>query len=260
MNKKTFNFENMDMELNKNEVHIWHFDLDKFNKDKTLIEKILSQDELNRANSFHFEIDRDRFICSHGVLRLLISVYSGFSPPSINFSFNNFGKPSVAKLLNKSGFQFNLSHSENIACCCFTKNSHIGIDIEFLGSTPNFWELAERYFSEFENQQLSSSPKKNFQIGFYNCWTSKEAVIKALGEGLSFPLKDFSVNIEPLPVNKAKNYTLEVDKLSAKLFIETFRIYPDFIGACAVMGNFKSTTYWFCEDCSEFTSKMLNKY
>lgn len=259
MNKKRFNFDNMDMQLNENEVHIWHFDLDKFNKDKTFMEKILSQDELGRANSFHFGIDRERFICSHGLLRLLVSIYVDISPHSINFSFDKFGKPALANSPNDSPFQFNLSHSENLACYSFTKQHNLGIDIEFLGSTPNLLELAERYFSASENQQLLSISNEHFRLGFYNCWTSKEAVIKAIGEGLSFPLKDFSVNIKPLSVNQAKNYTLEADRFNANIFIETFRHYPEFVGACAVIGNVKSTTYWFCEDCLEFTSKIINK-
>jgi 4'-phosphopantetheinyl transferase len=233
--------------------------LNNFIDNKDLLKEILSQDELLRVDRFHFEIDKDRYICSHGILRLLISIYLGISHPSINFSFNAFGKPLVNKLLNKSGFQFNLSHSENFAYFSFTQNSHIGVDIEFLGSIPNFWKLAERYFSKLENHQLLSISEENFQFGFYNCGTSKEAVIKALGEGLSFPLKDFNVNVEALSLNQIRNYTLEIDRLNAKLFIETFRTHNDFIGACAVNGNVKSTTYWFCEDCLGFTNKILNR-
>ncbi len=259
MNRKTIGKNNFKPNLSENEAHIWHFDLKHYFKNKELLVKLLSQDELDKAESFHFEIDRNRYICSHGLLRLLISIYFKFSSNSISYAFNSFGKPFIKEPLNRNGFQFNLSHSQDLACYIFTNNCDVGIDIEFLGAIPNFLELAERYFSVAENEQLLSLSKEKFELGFYNCWTSKEAVIKALGEGLSFPLKEFNVILDPLKINQTRNYKLELKNLNTEIFIETFRTYNDYIGASAIISEAKSITYWFCKDFSVFEENLLKK-
>jgi len=259
MNKKTFNFENMDMELNKNEVHIWHFDLDKFNKDKTLMEKILSQDELSRANAFHFEKDRKNFVCGRGLLRLLISKYSGISPELINLEYGDFGKPVLKKTQNSNSIYFNLSHSGDFIVFGFTLKSKIGIDIEFLEPKPDLIELAEKYFSLYEYKILDTLSEEQKIEAFYNCWTRKEAFIKAIGKGLSFPLKSFAVSLTPGEETKIVKFPREERKITEDLFLDSFEDSSHLVGAVAVLGVVNKVKHFKLDDHSLLLAE-LTKY
>jgi 4'-phosphopantetheinyl transferase len=58
-------------------------------------------------------------------------------------------------------------------------------------------DVAERFFSAGERESLSAVPPSWWVEAFFNCWTSKEAFIKALGFGVSYPLKAFDVSLAP---------------------------------------------------------------
>ena len=260
MMKQVFNPKNRDLSLGENEVHIWNIDLDKFNKQNELFKKILSDDELIRANKFHFEIDKDRFICGRRLLRLLIYAYTGILPKKITFSFNNFGKPELSKELSNYNLNFNMSHSKNMLCLAFVKNEAIGIDIEVTKPINDHLEIANRYFSISEIEQLNSFPDDKVLEGFYTCWTSKEAVIKLLGQGLSFPLKDFDVKLKSINIDQTYRYQLRVKNRDEIFFIEVFRTQMNLFGACAInMESFK-TIYWFFEDSTYSINNFIVDY
>jgi 4'-phosphopantetheinyl transferase len=132
MNKRIYNLHDQKFDLEENEVHIWNFDLDKINSQIEQLEKILSNDELIRADKFHFEIDKVRYICSRGLLRILLRVYSGLPPKEINFTFNDYGKPSLSTIHNNPGLHFNLSHSKQFMSVGFVKDALIGMDVELM--------------------------------------------------------------------------------------------------------------------------------
>jgi 4'-phosphopantetheinyl transferase len=258
--KQVFNPKNQGLSLGENEVHIWNIDLDKINKQKKLFKKILSNDELIRANKFHFEVDEERFISGKGLLRLLISAYTGISPNIISFTFNNFGKPELSKEQNNYNLNFNMSHSKNMLCLAFVKNQTIGIDIEVMKPINDHLEIANRYFSNSEIEQLNSFSDDKVLEGFYTCWTSKEAVIKLLGEGLSFPLKDFDVRLKSINIDQTYRYQLRVKNRDEIFFVEVFRTQMNLFGACAInMESFK-TIYWFFEEDTYSINNFLVDY
>jgi 4'-phosphopantetheinyl transferase len=97
----------------------------------------------------------------------------------------------------ESGIDFNISHSGHIVACCDTDKGQIGIDIELVKEidlsdftdhfTANEWEHINKYPNKYE--------------GFYDFWTRKEAVIKAIGTGFSTPLSSLDVSGEKLVYN-----------------------------------------------------------
>ena len=234
MNKRMYNLHKQKINLEENEVHIWNFDLNTVIPMKDQFQKILSDDELIRADKFHFEIDKNRFICSRGLLRKLLSIYTGISAKEISFEFNNYGKPSLFGNQNNTGLHFNLSHSKSYMSVGFAKNALIGVDVELMKPLKDHIEIAKRFFSDPEVEQLNSFPTDKILDGFYYCWTAKEAVIKLSGEGLSYPLKDFDVKLKELSVGESNRFKVNLKNRSENLFVEVFRIQSDLFGACAM--------------------------
>ena len=248
MNKRIYNLQNQNIALADNEVHIWNFDLDKIISRENLFEKILSDDELVRAKKFHFATDKDRFICSRGLLRILLGIYARISRKEIKFTFNEYGKPSLLKDQNNSDLHFNLSHSKNFMSVGFTKKSLIGMDVELMKPFKDHLEIAKRFFSNSEINQLNDFPKEKILEGFYSCWTGKEAVIKLSGEGLSYPLKDFDVQLKELSIGETYRYKVNLIDRDENLFAEVFKIQRNLYGACAVNQEYFKTVYCYFQD------------
>ncbi|HEY7750889.1 MAG TPA: 4'-phosphopantetheinyl transferase superfamily protein [Ignavibacteriaceae bacterium] len=222
------------------QTQVWFVDLSEYLKEINQFKSILSTDELARADKFHFEIDKARFIYSKGILRCLLCLQTGIRPELLRFMYNNNLKPEISNEQNSLSLNFNISHSQHALCIAIANNLNLGVDIEFLKPIPDLKELSSKYFSASENKQLLELPEEKILAGFYSCWTKKEAVVKALGEGLSVPLKDFDVSVMPkdkpgiiegrnVLKEKLKNYQLE-----------SFYIGDEFIGAVAVDGNIEN--------------------
>jgi 4'-phosphopantetheinyl transferase len=177
-------------------VAIWRVDLDTQAAEDSEA-KILSADEIARANRFHFERDRLHFVRCRSALRRLIGEYLEIPAAEVCFRYLANGKPEVEANQNPRALQFNVSHSGELALIAFCARHRIGIDIEKVRQDVDTVSLAERFFSMRERESLKSLPEQLRVAGFFACWTRKEAFLKSTGEGLSFPLSDFSVTTHP---------------------------------------------------------------
>ena len=158
---------------------------------------LLSDDERQRADRFVFERDRRRFIVARAELRKLLAARLGVQPESVEFRYGVRGKPALADRCAESGLRFNLSHAVDVAACAFSWVPEIGIDIESIRVIPDAEEIAARFFSRRENEAYRGLDPDDRPQGFFNCWTRKEAFVKALGDGLSYPLDRFDVTLSP---------------------------------------------------------------
>ncbi len=150
-------------------------------------ERLLSIEERLRAGRFVFPILAKRFIAAHGRLRQILGERLGLGPASLNFMTNAYGKP---ELIDRQ-VHFSLSHSGDLAALAVAAFP-IGLDIEIM--RPVSRDLPDRYFSAIERDGLRALHGETWREAFFRCWTRKEAVIKALGMGLAFPLADFDVS------------------------------------------------------------------
>lgn len=259
MNKRTYNLQNQKISLEENEVHIWNFNLDRIRPVQNRLDKILSNDELVRASKFHFDIDKDIYICGRGLLRILLGIYTDIPSNQINFNFNAYGKPYLLSDQNKNDLHFNLSHSKNFMSVGFVKNALIGADVELIKPFKDHLEIAKRFFSANEFEQLISFPAEKLLNGFYSCWTAKESVIKLSGEGLSYPLKDFDVQLKDLNVGASHRYKVNLKNQDENLFVEVFRNQENLFGACAI--NRENLEIYHCGFESEESSiiYLMNK-
>jgi 4'-phosphopantetheinyl transferase len=156
--------------------------------------EILDPDERTQADRFLFASDRTRFVARRGLLRLLLARTLNRDPKALRYGSTGHGKPFLREAPH---LQFSLSHSGDLALCAMANAARIGCDIERLDPKLASRETAATMFSTAENRSLMTLPASDFVEGFFNCWTRKEAFVKGIGVGLSYPLKAFDVSTTP---------------------------------------------------------------
>jgi 4'-phosphopantetheinyl transferase len=178
------------------EIHVWQTQLDIPASDVSRLSETLSADERDRAARFYFEKHRWRFVVGRGTLRTIIGSYLQVAPDKVRFTYNDKGKPSLVEP-NVDGFEFNVSHSHELALYAFALGVSIGVDVEVIRPVNDMEALAKRFFSPLEYEMLQRVTPENRLEAFFNCWTRKEAYVKAEGLGLFIPLDSFTVSLTP---------------------------------------------------------------
>lgn len=183
--------------LQPGEVHLWRAFLDQPATTFQGLQATLSPDEQARAARFHFTKDRNHYIVARGILRALLGGYLKSDPPSLEFSYNAYGKPALNSAAHEPVVRFNLAHSRGLALYAFTLGREVGIDVEYMKPDIDVLALARHSFSTAEQADLRALPTEDRLQGFYNGWTRKEAYIKARGLGVSLGLDRFDVELKP---------------------------------------------------------------
>ena len=230
--------QSADFSLKSNQIHIWSVALDIDIKTQIRYWKVLSEEERQRAEAFKFVKDKIKYIACRGALRQLMGHYLKTPANEISIEYVKNGKPH-----HNSNLEFNVSHSRDMAVIGFTYDTILGIDIEFIHRKIEFHQIARRFFSTNESDIVINAPRESMHQYFYNCWTRKEAFIKALGDGLSFPLDQFEVTCAPDEVPKlmsTKWDETEVEKWSLWAFEKS----KDYVGALAIQGPEKQLIYF----------------
>jgi len=173
----------IDMMLSDRHLHLWQADLNQFMPQLTQFRSVLSPDEVERSQRFHFDEHRQYFILARGILRYLLAQYLNCHPSEVEFTYSQRGKPALA--LPKSDLKFNISHSKNHALYGFSLNSSIGVDIEAIRPLKDLDSLAKRFFLPSEYRHIQNTPISEQPYTFFRYWTYKEAYLKAIGEGLA---------------------------------------------------------------------------
>src|SRR5215510_2871195 len=181
--------------LSHGHVHVWCAALQQPSDVILQLVATLSDEEQHRAVRFQFNHLRESFIVSRGTLRFILAQYIPVEPGQIQFEYTPYGKPFLSKKLNIPAISFNLSHSNGLVLYAITKDRRVGIDIEYIRAISDFENVSAATFSAFENNQLQSIDDHLRMQAFFNCWTRKEAFIKAIGDGMSFPLDQFDVSL-----------------------------------------------------------------
>ena len=177
--------------LGAGEVHVWRACLAY--PPAGPLHAVLSQDECDRVARFRSEQSRTRFVVAHAALRGVLARYLEAAPTDLRFTKNHYGKPALAG----EEVQFNLSHADDMAAIAVTRSSEVGVDIERIRPGVEGEEIARRFFSPREVEAFLALPPGEREAAFFRCWTRKEAFIKAVGEGFSFPLDQFDVAFAP---------------------------------------------------------------
>ena len=219
--------------LKLDDVHLWHATLDDRLVDR--LEPLLSEDERMKAERFRFDKDRNRYIVARGLLRTILASYLHIGPPELRFSYADKGKPNLEHSDDNNSLKFNLAHSHEMAIYAISRGRELGVDLEFVRGDLADESVAERFFSPTEVAALRALSPDVRRRAFFNCWTRKEAYIKARGEGLSMPLNQFDVSFAPdAPAVLLKNHAdpNEVSRWS----MQAVPMGPAYIAALVVEG------------------------
>jgi 4'-phosphopantetheinyl transferase len=232
-------------ELPSHEVHIWCASLDVPPETSARLYATLSSDERKRTARLRFTRDQQRFIVAHGTLRNVLGRYLQIQPDRISYVNSAFGKPDLGPEFD-SRLKFNLSHSAGLALIAVAADSDVGVDVEYIRAHTDYEEIARRFFSAAEVDQLIALPKQLYAEAFISCWTKKEAYLKACGDGLAIPLNSFSV---PLTTDLAHSpvdlYVASNDIVPAKRWsFYTLQPAPGYIGALAIEGSRWRLSQW----------------
>ncbi|MGH8772735.1 MAG: 4'-phosphopantetheinyl transferase family protein [Burkholderiales bacterium] len=159
--------------------------------------RLLSDAERQRANRFALDRDRRRVIVARAPLRELLAARLGVEPETVELTYGAHGKPALARRFAELDLRFNISHSGELAVYAFAAGREIGIDVKKTRILRDADDIAARFFSRREIETYHALEPRDRPQGFFNCWTRKEAFVKALGDGLSHPLDRFDVSLAP---------------------------------------------------------------
>ena len=221
--------------LTGSDIHVWCASLNVSPQDLSYYGSLLSPDEVQRAERFYFEKDRDRFIIGRGLLRTILGGYLNLEPAQIEFVYGEHGKPAINSRLNDQALEFNLSHSKDLALYAFNWNRKVGIDIEYMIPMADMDDFARQFFTPNETALINSLTGQQKEDTFFKTWTCKEAFLKANGEGLTVPINQVEISFTNLGAVRLKSIGRESGQV-ANWCLEMLDHFPGYNAALAVEG------------------------
>jgi 4'-phosphopantetheinyl transferase len=167
------------LELMTEEIQVWVGDLEVSDSRYAELSRNLSADERRRAEDLA-PIPARRFVVGRGILRNLLSGFTGVPAPSLRFTYGANGKPSLAD----HDIGFNVSHSADLGVFAFAPDRAVGVDLENERPVRRLLDVAQRFLSEDELRSLAATPPAERDASFLRSWVVKEARLKAEGKGI----------------------------------------------------------------------------
>lgn len=186
-----------ELHLSPDTIDVWRASLGVSAEEEAALGRFLSEDERERARQIQVVEKRREFIVARGILRDILGRYLRQDPSTLKIGRGSKGKPFLLRGEATPDLRFNLSHSRELSLYAVSLAHNVGIDVEQVRSEWAGDDVARRFFSEKEIQSLSRLPVERRLAGFFRCWTSKEAFVKARGDGLGYPLDTFEVEVTP---------------------------------------------------------------
>ncbi|HML95937.1 MAG TPA: 4'-phosphopantetheinyl transferase superfamily protein [Thermodesulfobacteriota bacterium] len=185
MNRKSVSSLRPRTALDESEIHVWTARPLAFTGEEIeRLRRVLSPDESARAEKLRPGNGRDMFVASRGILRRILSLYTGEEPGAIELGYGKGGKPFVKARADAPAVSFNLSHSHELAMYAVAAGKEVGIDVEYLREVRRPEDVIRRFFTETEGEFYRSRPEELKREAFFRLWTFREASVKAGGYGV----------------------------------------------------------------------------
>ena len=185
--------------LARDVVHVWRIPLETHAAPAREITHLLTPMEQARAIRFTRDEDRYRFQIARAATRCILARYSGLPPANVVIDLDRLGKPHLnASMVPIDRLvHFNVSHSGSWILAAFAHSFPVGIDVEPVRADGVTEDLIRYLMSDGERRTLHTLPKDKRIAAFFKCWTSKEALLKGLGVGLTVSLRAIEVSVDP---------------------------------------------------------------
>ncbi|MGI4861946.1 MAG: 4'-phosphopantetheinyl transferase family protein [Janthinobacterium lividum] len=166
------------------DVEVWHVALD-LDAESAAFCGFLAADEVARMTRYARPADRIRFATARALLRAMLGERLGCDPLQLAFTQGTYGRPSLAA---HPGVSFNVSHSGARVLIALSMQRTVGVDIEVDDAMLDWRALLDLVCAPEEARTILCAR------AFYRCWTAKEALLKATGEGIGRGLKSIDLS------------------------------------------------------------------
>ncbi len=202
-------------------VKLYKIELFKYQESVPGLINFLSPSERNRADGYHFLKDKNRFIICRTILKILLAEHIGLDVDKIILDTHFNKKPYLSS--HPSVF-FNVTHAGDYAIIAIAK-SPIGVDIEYVNKSFDYEEILPNIFNKIEIDEVINSNDKH--LTFYRFWTRKEAIVKAIGNGIdeNFSKIPITEGIHSIPSSLIGDYK--------NVQVISFNLNNDYVGALA---------------------------
>lgn len=163
--------------------------------DGDLPREILTEEERQRADRILDPLRGRQVVRRRIILRRILGHALGLPADRLDFTTNADGKPELAN----HPLRFNLSASDGWVAVALSDGIDIGIDIERLRMIADSAEMAERFFTPPEARAIGALADPERSTAFLRCWTRKESLMKALGQGMRAGLSALDFGFRPSP-------------------------------------------------------------
>ena len=164
-------------------VDVWHCHVSNTPADI----RILSYNELERAQKFRNVQDRLSFESGRSWIRSVLAPYLDMLPEEIVFQKGPFGKPYIDAV---HSLFFNWSHTEGTWVLAVSRDGPIGVDVELVSRRTDRQAVAAVALHKNEQDYISRQPDSD--RSFLNIWVRREALFKAVGFGLHDTMQQIS--------------------------------------------------------------------
>jgi 4'-phosphopantetheinyl transferase len=220
------------IKLDADEVQVWGFLLELDDTDLPTAAHCLSEEERERADRLVSERHRQQFVAAHVALRVLLSRYCDRRPRELIFHRTSAGKPC---LIEELSIRFNLSHSHGRAVIAVARDREVGVDLEKIRPEVDVVSLATRFFSVEDRSFIASGDPANRHERFLQAWVAREAVFKAEGKGVRFPLHHD--HLEFLSSGREARLIRKQRNPKAEIPVRFLSLEPGWVGAVAAEGT-----------------------
>lgn len=168
------------LELMTEEVQVWVASLAVNDERYAQLAASLPQEESSHAASLH-PVAARRYVVARGILRSLLSGFTGTDARKLRFNYGASGKPTLS---NRDDIHFNISHSADLGLFAFSPDRPVGVDVENERPVRRLLDVAQRFMTEDELRMLAETPAEERNSAFLRSWVVREARLKAEGKGV----------------------------------------------------------------------------